>query len=206
MPPKEKTPPAGPSQSDFFNFSDIMQKQLDIQDAYQRAVNQLKFDRAQRQIRSGLTDKWAVDPKLQFGTYQALLQRQGQELDDSEMMAHERGLFGPGVGNQAERLIRYRQAVENLQFKNQLSDWEREYQLGMQDADRMRSMGEYEYAYPEYGEYPPGGGGGGGGGGQNPIKTDYPFYYNQLYKQGYATPYTPGNPVKDKYQHPGRRG
>lgn len=108
--------------------------------AYDRAVASLKAQRAQRQVASGLLDDWSVDPRAQYGSYQAMLQTQGMDLDRAFENSQQRGFFGKGLGNQAESMMRYGQAVQMLGFKNQLQDWEREYAGGMADAKRQQEM------------------------------------------------------------------
>lgn len=203
-------------------LSQSMLGQLNAGDAYSRAVARLKFNRAQQQSRSGLLGNWDVDPKVMYGTYQALLQRQGAELDQGLDMQNERGLWGGGLANQPERLIRYGQAVENLQFKNQLADWEADYQQGMADAQWQRQQELLANAYPQYED----GGDGGGDPGEAPIEPptpppapEQPIYYipktvprpqaNYYIRQanrGFATPFSPGKAVKKKDANPYRRG
>lgn len=111
--------------------------------AYDQAVAQLKAQRAKRQITSGLGSDWNVDPNAQYGSYQQMLQGQGLQLQMAEGQAQERGFFGAGLGNQAESALRYGHAVENLGFKNQLTDWENEYQMGLTRAAQEQAAANY---------------------------------------------------------------
>lgn len=139
-------------------------EQNKAQSAYDRAVAQLKAQRAKRQITSGLGDDWNVDPNAQYGQYQAMLQGQGLQLQQAEESGQQRGFFGKGLGNQAESALRYGHAAEMLGFKNQLSDWENEYQMGMSDAMRAKnesslaSLGSAAYEGYSNEEYTPYGG------------------------------------------------
>lgn len=131
-----------------------LQDQAKAKSAYDRAVLQLKTQRQRQQIQSGLNEKWDVDPRAQYGSYQQMLQNQGSELSAANEMSQQRGFFGPGLGNQGESMLRYGHAVQNLGFKNQLADWENQYQMGMGEAQRSLQdvnlgslQGAYEDAY-----------------------------------------------------------
>lgn len=210
-------------------LSQAMLGQLNAGDAYARATARLKYNRATQQSRSGLLGNWDVDPRAMYGTYQALLQRQGAELDDALNAQNERGLWGGGLANQPERILRYGQAVENLQYKQQLQDWEAEYQMGMGQAEWERQQELLKNAYPQYGDGDGGDGGDGDGGGDYPESEPGPpppkedpgqqvyyipktipraeaNYYIKQAKKGKATPFSPGKPVKKKDANPYRRG
>jgi hypothetical protein len=131
-----------------------LQDQNNAQSAYDRAVAQLTATRAKQQIQSGLGSDWGVDPYAQYGSYQQMLQGQGGLLDASHESAEQRGFFGGGLGNQGETAIRYGNAVSALGFKNQLSDWENQYQQGMGQAradqaaaNLAATQGGYDDAY-----------------------------------------------------------
>lgn len=141
------------------NAGVYLAEQNKAKSAYDQAVAQLKAQRAKRQITSGLGSDWNVDPNAQYGTYQQMLQGQGLQLMQAEGQAQERGFFGAGLGNQAESALRYGHAVENLGFKNQLTDWENEYQMGITRAEQERAAANmaalqagYEGGYSE-GDY-----------------------------------------------------
>lgn len=115
-----------------------LQNQAKAQGAYERSKAQLMAQRAKQQISSGLGRDWQVDPRSQYGTYQSMLQNQGMELDQAQEAGQQRGFFGAGLGNQGDRMLRYGQAVQSLGFKNQISDWETDYQNQMADIERAR--------------------------------------------------------------------
>lgn len=151
-----------------------LEEQLKAKSAYEKALAQLKAQRARQQISSGLGSDWEVDPNAQYGSYQAMLQGQGSELMAANEQAQSRGFFGAGLGNQGESMLRYGHAVQNLGFKNQLADWENQYQYGMSEAarakaeaDRAAMQGAYESAYQneDYTPYDPMG--------SNPTGTQY---------------------------------
>lgn len=129
-----------------------LQDQAKAQDAYQRATAQLGAQRAKQQITSGLGKDWQADPHAMYGTYQQMLQGQGAQLDQNIEQNQQRGFFGPGLGNQGEAAIRYGNAVQSLGFKNQLADWENQYQQGMTDALRAKNaamLGSLQDAYDQ---------------------------------------------------------
>src|SRR5574337_1004570 len=104
------------------------------QSAYEQAVAKLTAQRRQQQYLAGLNADWSVDPLQQYGQYQQMLQNEGGALDQAAQQSQERGLFGSGLANQSQSALRYGQAAEQLGFKNQLSDWENQYQQGMAQA------------------------------------------------------------------------
>lgn len=132
------------------NAGTYMADQMKAKSAYERSVAQLKAQRARQQIQSGLRDDWQVDPRAQYGAYQQMLQGQGSELDAAQEMSQARGFFGGGLGNQGQSMLRYGHAVANLGFKNQLADWENQYQMGLAEAQRAQqeaNMGSLEGAW-----------------------------------------------------------
>jgi len=134
-----------------------LQDQAKAQSAYERSKAQLMAQRAQKQIGAGLNEKYDVDPNSQYGTYQTMLQTQGGQLQQMNEQAMDRGFFGPGLGNQGESMLRYGQAVENLGFKNSLTDFENQYQAQMGDIERQNQESQlgamqgaaYDNGYPD---------------------------------------------------------
>lgn len=178
-----------------------LQDQAKAQSAYERARASLQTQRSQKQITTGLGKDWQVDPHAQYGTYQAMLQGQGGQLQAAQEQAQQRGFFGRGLGNQGESALRYGQAVESLGFKNNLVDYENQYQASMGDLERAKQEADLAalqgarsdaYADEDYTEYadeepviPPTGGNkppvtsgsrpGTKKGNKKPIKTVRPF-------------------------------
>lgn len=137
-----------------------LESQNKAQSAYDRSVAQLKATRAKQQISSGLGTDWQVDPHAQYGAYQSLIQQQGARLDQQQEQNQGRGFFGAGLGNQGLSAINYGNALESLGFKNQLSDWENQYQNSMADALRQKNaemLGSLQQAADDgYGDWTPG--------------------------------------------------
>lgn len=174
-----------------------LEEQNKAQDAYAKAQAQLKAQRAQHQIQSGLGSNWEVDPRAQYGTYQQMLQGQGMALDQSHEEAQQRGFFGAGLGNQGESAVRYGNAVQSLGFQNQLADWENAYQIGLSDVARQKAEADKaaleaaRAAAAAAGDYTPGG--------------SYDSSYDSGYDSGYDTgapesPYPPGVSISDLVQ------
>ncbi len=189
-----------------------MQDQAKAQSAYDRSVAELKANRAKQQITSGLGKDWSVDPHSQYGGYQQMLQGQGSALDSVLENNQQRGFFGSGLGNQGIGAVQYANAVQALGFKNQLADWENQYQTGMTDAERARSaanLGSLQEYYDEGYQnedyttsnpnviYP---NSSGYYGGLDPRNKSGPVQYN------YGTPTKPQVPKKPTYAAVGPGG
>lgn len=112
------------------------QQQANAELAYQNAVAQAQSKKNSMYHQYGLTSTGEVDPFNQYGQYQQMLQSQGADLDSVQNNAMERGLGGgPGLGNQAERGLRYANGVANLGFQGQVNQIGTDYGLAMGDAE-----------------------------------------------------------------------
>lgn len=115
------------------------QRQADAELAYQNSVNQAKTRMNSLYHQYGLTSEGKVDPFNDFGTYQSMLQTQGAGLDQVQNDAMARGLGGgPGLGNQAERGLRYANAVQNLGFQGDVNQVGTDYGISLGDAESTR--------------------------------------------------------------------
>jgi hypothetical protein len=115
------------------------QAELDWQNSNTASAAKLKS----YQNQEGVLADGSVDPRNTYGGYQQLLHQQGSELDQASQDAMGRGLGGgPGLGNQAERGLRFGHAVQNLGFQRGLSDAQANYgmELGQNDATRRNAM------------------------------------------------------------------
>lgn len=108
--------------------------------SYDQALAALKAQRAAQQHAAGLNDKWQVDPLAIYGTYQGMLHDQGQALDLADESSQQRGLFGKGLGMQAEAPVRYAAGVQNLGFQNTIGGYEAAYQQQVQQIEMARQM------------------------------------------------------------------
>jgi hypothetical protein len=83
---------------------------------------------------SGTMRNVGVDVNNQYGDYQMMLGRQGQELDAADEGAQERGLSGVGLGAQAASRARFLHGRQGLDFGrdflNQQSEVQQEWQQG----------------------------------------------------------------------------
>lgn len=112
------------------------QQQANAELAYQNAVAQAQSKKNSLYHQYGLTSTGQVDPMNQYGQYQQMLQTQGSDLDSVRDNAMERGLGGgPGLGNQAERGLRYANGVANLGFQGAVNQVGTDYGLALGDAE-----------------------------------------------------------------------
>lgn len=174
-----------------------LEQQSLAQQAYEKARLNLETQRRQQQTTSGMNESWQVNPQAQYGAYQQMLQDQGYNLDLAGEEAQSRGLFGSGLGNQNEGRLRYGQAVEQLGFKNQLANWEQQYQGGMADAQQnlnqalLQALQNARDRAAESGDFnvgDPYGGGGDGGGAQEPTYPDEFIGYTDPINLGMELP------------------
>lgn len=115
------------------------QQQANAEVAWQNARAAAEAKKNSQYNVAGLLSDGSVDPRNQYGAYQAMLMRQGGGLDQARDNAMERGLGGgPGLGNQAERTLRYANAVEGLGFQGNVNQIATDYGLAMGDADTTR--------------------------------------------------------------------
>lgn len=104
------------------------------QQAYNMSMAQLKMQRDNMYHDYGMLSNGSVDPNNQFGKYQMLLGQEGSQLDSTRENAQQRGLVGPGLGNQQEAAARFQQGGTNLGFQRQVSDIGQNYTMGAQQA------------------------------------------------------------------------
>lgn len=119
------------------------QEQANAELAWQNARTSASSRLKSFQNQAGVLADGSVDPRNQYGGYQQLLHSQGSELDQASENAMSRGLGGgPGLGNQAERGLRFGHAVQNLGFQRGLTDAQANYgmELGQADAQRRAAM------------------------------------------------------------------
>ena len=119
------------------------QDQANVELAWQNARTSAASRLKSFQNHEGVLADGSVDPRNQYGGYQQLLHNQGSELDSAQENAMGRGLGGgPGLGNQAERGLRFGHAIQNLGFQRGLTDAQANYgmELGQADAQRRASM------------------------------------------------------------------
>lgn len=115
------------------------QRQANAELAYQNARAQAEARKNSMYHQYGLTSKGEVDQKNQYGRYQQMLGEQGFQLDQADESAIERGLGGgPGLGNQAERMLRYGHSVQNLGFQRDVNQIGTDYGIALGDAEVAR--------------------------------------------------------------------
>jgi len=140
---RKKQAGLGPDGRPIPNAGVYGQEQANAELAWQQANTASAAKLKSYQNQAGVLADGSVDPHNQYGGYQQLLQQQGSELDAGQENAMSRGLGGgPGLGNQAERGMRFGHAIQNLGFQRGLTNAQTNYgmELGQNDAQRRASM------------------------------------------------------------------
>lgn len=108
--------------------------------AYENAKNQLLTQRNSLYHQYGLDASGNVDPSNQYGDYQMLLGSEGSALDDARNASADRGLAGPGLGNQEESSLRFQQGAEQQGFKRQVDQAGADYSSGLIQAGQQKQQ------------------------------------------------------------------
>jgi len=110
------------------------QQHAAVQKIYENSMAAARTQRDSLYNQAGVGADGKVNPLLQHGGYQMMLQGQGSALDQNLMANQDRGLFGAGLGNQGERALRFGQAADQLDFQRGVGQIGTDYAGAVQSA------------------------------------------------------------------------